>query len=133
MENCIFCRIANKELPSWIVYETELVMVILAKETEVYGHTLVTTKHHYKDITDIPKDTLSEIMEVAKKIITHYRDKIGSSGANIIGSTGMGAQQSVPHFHFHILPRFENDGLDARPKFPEIDVDKDAFLKKVQF
>lgn len=73
METCIFCKIANKEIISRKIYETEITMVLLAKEMEVYGHTLVIPKEHYKDITDIPTDTLADIMEVTKKIILHYQ------------------------------------------------------------
>ena len=73
MEICAFCRINKNELPSWKVYETELTMVLLAKGMEVYGHTLVIPKQHYKDVTDIPKDTLADMMEVSKKIILHYQ------------------------------------------------------------
>lgn len=132
MEICAFCRINKNELPSWKVYETELTMVLLAKGMEVYGHTLVIPKQHYKDVTDIPKDTLADMMEVSKKIILHYQKTLWSIWANLIAATGEWAQQSTPHFHFHILPRFEKDGLDTRPKLPDIDVDKDELLKKIQ-
>jgi len=132
MENCVFCRIANKELTSWKVYETELTMVLLAKEMEVKWHTLVIPKTHYKDITDIPTATLADMMDVTKKIILHYQKILWSKWANLIAATGEGAHQSVPHFHFHILPRFENDGLNTRPTLPEINVDKDELLKKIQ-
>lgn len=132
MENCIFCKISNKEITSWKVYETELTIVLLAKEMEVQWHTLVIPKTHYKDITDIPGATLADMMEVTKKIILHYQNILWSTGANLIAATGEGAQQSTPHFHIHLLPRFTNDGLDTRPKLPEIDVDKDELLKKIQ-
>ena len=132
MENCAFCRINNNQLPSWKVYETELTMVLLAKEMEVQWHTLVIPKEHYKDITDIPTATLADMMEVTKKIITHYQNILWSTGANIIAATGKWAQQSTPHFHFHILPRFENDGLNTRPTLPDIETDKDELLKKVK-
>ena len=132
MEQCVFCKIANGQLSSWKVYETELTMVLLAKEMEVYGHSLVIPKQHYKDITDIPTATLSDMMETTKKIIRHYEHILGSTGANLIAATGEGAQQSTPHFHIHILPRFKDDGLDTRPTLPDIDADKDELLKKVQ-
>ena len=132
MENCVFCRINKNELPSWKVYETELTMVLLAKEMEVQWHTLVIPKQHYKDVTDIPTATLADMMEVAKKIILHYEKILWSIWANLIAATGDGAQQSVPHFHFHILPRFKDDWLDTRPKLPKIDADKDELLKKLK-
>lgn len=132
MENCVFCRINKNELPSWKVYETDLVMVLLAKEMEVQWHTLVIPKQHYKDVTDIPKETLSEMMEVAKKIVLHYEKVLWSTGVNIAAASGIWAQQSVPHFHVHLLPRFKDDWLDTRPKLPKIEVDKDELLKKIR-
>lgn len=133
MEKCAFCRIEKGQLPTWKVYETDLVMVLLAKEMEVFWHTLVLPKKHYKDITDIPKNTLSEMMEVTKKIILHYQKTFWSTGANLIAATGEWAQQSTPHFHFHLMPRFfKDDGLDMWPVLPKIQVDKDELLKRVK-
>ena len=132
MESCVFCRINNNEIPSWKVYETELVMVLLAKEMEIFWHTLIIPKVHYKDITDIPRNTLADIMEVTNKIILHYQNTLWSIWTNIIGATGEGAQQSIPHFHFHLLPRFKDDGLDTRPKLPDNEIDKDKLLQKIK-
>lgn len=76
MENCVFCKIINKEIPSYIVYENEMVLAIFAKEMEVYGHTLVIPKQHYQDIYDIPEDVLAEIIKAVKKIGSIYTEKL---------------------------------------------------------
>ncbi len=131
MENCVFCKIINKEIPSYIVYENEMVLAIFAKEMEVYGHTLVIPKQHYQDIYDIPEDVLAEIIKAVKKIGSIYTEKLWSTWLNLLHASGKDAQQSVPHFHIHIFPRFENDGLDTRPKLAKIEVDKDELLKKL--
>lgn len=131
VENCVFCKIINKELPSYIVYETDSILAIFAKEMEVYGHTLVIPKQHYQDMYDIPEDVLAEIVKASKKIGNMYKDSLWSTWVNLLHASGKDAQQSVPHFHLHIFPRYENDGLDTRPKLAKIEVDKDELLKKI--
>ena len=133
MDNCVFCRILKNEISSRKVYETELVIVLLAKEMEVIWHSLILPKKHYKDITDIPKETLTELLEVTKKMIPQYEEKLWSTGMNIIAATWEAAQQSVPHFHFHLLPRFKDDGLDTRPVLNPVEVDKDIMLKRLRW
>ena len=76
MKTCVFCRIAKNEIASKKVYETDLTMVLLAKEMEVYAHTLIIPKQHYKNITDIQTATLADMMDVTKKILLHYTKKI---------------------------------------------------------
>lgn len=132
MDTCVFCKIINKEIPSYIVYENDNVLALFAKEMEVYGHTLVIPKKHYQDIYDIPEDVLSEILKVVKKIGNIYKDTLWSTWLNLLHASGKDAQQSVPHFHFHLLPRFKDDGLDTRPKLAKIEVDKDELLKKTR-
>lgn len=115
MTNCIFCKIIKKELPAHIVYEDEFVLAILDKDMEVYGHTLIIPKQHYKDIFDIESSILEKIIYVVKKLSIQYKKNILATGINIFNASGIDAQQSVFHFHIHILPRFSNDGLNTRP------------------
>ena len=83
MDNCIFCKIINKEIPSYTVYENETVIAILPLNMEIYGHTLVIPKEHYQDIYDIPEKVLSEIMKATKKLAISYQEKISSTGINL--------------------------------------------------
>ena len=82
--NCIFCKIMNGEIPSYTIYEDDIVKVFLDVNPEVNGHTLIVPKKHYKDLYDIPKETLMHIMETAKKIGTLYEEKLGSKGMTLI-------------------------------------------------
>ncbi|MCX6825508.1 MAG: HIT family protein [candidate division SR1 bacterium] len=132
MDKCVFCRILRKEIPSYVVYEDDDILAMFAKDMEVYGHTLIIPKQHYQDIYDIPEDILAKLSIVAKKLGNRYKEKIGATGINILHASGKDAQQSVFHFHIHLFPRFENDGLDTRPKLPKIEVDKDDLLKKIK-
>lgn len=76
MENCVFCRVLRKELPSKIVYENDHIVVLLAKDMEVYGHTLIIPKEHYESLYDTPENILTEIMAGAKMIANMYKKKI---------------------------------------------------------
>ena len=76
MSDCVFCKIINKEIPAFVVYEDANVIAILPKDMEVYGHTLVIPKTHYQDIFAIPETSLAEIMTVVKKLSQHYTTSI---------------------------------------------------------
>jgi histidine triad (HIT) family protein len=133
MNNCIFCQIINKQAPARIVYEDEDVICFLPKKVEVYGHTLIVPKQHYADLYDIPENVLCDLVKMAKKLTLVYKEKINATGANLMHASGIDGQQSVFHFHFHLLPRFKDDELDTWPKLPKIEVDKDELLKKLRF
>ena len=75
MNICKFCKIVNRQIPSWVVYENEKVIVFLPEKLEVYGHTLVAPKQHYTDLYDIPEDVLCELVHVSKKITIAYKEK----------------------------------------------------------
>ncbi len=132
MENCKFCKLIRWEIPAWIVYEEENVIAFLPKEVEVYGHTLVVPKKHYADLYDIPYETLADISRISKMLTIWYKEKINATGMNLMHASGIDGEQSVYHFHMHLLPRFKDDGLHTRPTLPQIDVDKDELLKKIQ-
>jgi histidine triad (HIT) family protein len=133
MNNCIFCQIINKQAPAWIVYEDEDVICFLPQKVEVYGHTLIVPKQHYVDLYDIPENVLCDLVKVAKKLTLVYKEKINATGANLMHASGVDGQQSVFHFHFHLLPRFKDDRLDTWPKLPKVKIDKDELLKKLRF
>jgi histidine triad (HIT) family protein len=132
MRDCIFCKIINKEEPAKIVYEDKDVICFLPQKVEVYGHTLIAPKKHYADLYDIPEGVLSKVVKVAKKLTLLYRKKINATGANLMHASGIDGEQSVFHFHFHLLPRFKNDGLNTWPKLTKIKMDRDDLLKKLK-
>lgn len=108
---CIFCKILNGEIPSYKIYEDEDTYVFLDISDDVVGHTLVIPKMHYENVLDVDDKLLEKIMLVVKKVAKHYVDDCGFSGVNILNNSGIDANQSVMHLHFHILPRKENDGI----------------------
>lgn len=128
MEDCVFCKILNKEIPSYKIYEDKLVYAFLDIADDAVGHTLVIPKKHYVNILDVPLKEYVKVLKVVKLISTHYVDNCGFTGINILNANGINAQQSVSHLHFHIIPRKKNDGLDFWPE----GISKRHNLKKIQ-
>ncbi|MBA7569830.1 HIT domain-containing protein [Candidatus Atribacteria bacterium 1244-E10-H5-B2] len=133
MDNCKFCQIINRQISSWIVYENEKIIAFLPEQLEVYGHTLIAPKQHYEDLYDAPEDVLCELVKVSKKITIAYKDKISATGMNLMHASGVDGQQSVFHFHIHLLPRFKDDKLDTWPNLPKIETNKNELLEKLRF
>ena len=129
---CPFCRIiGGKELAS-VIFEDKQVIGFLPKEMEVVGHTLIIPKHHCKDIFEISEEDLAAVMKVAKRLAEHYRHKLGATGFNFLHASGKSAQQSVGHFHIHLLPRFEDDGINAWPKLPGCKADRESLQNELK-
>lgn len=132
MNNCIFCKIINGEEPARIIYENENVICFLPKTIQVYGHTLVVPKKHYQDLYDITEDILCKLIKTVQFLTKEYKTKIGATGMNVLHASGKDGQQSVFHFHFHLLPRFKDDGLDTWPQLPKKDFDTDELWQKLK-
>ena len=111
MENCVFCKIINNEITSTKIYEDKdiLVMLDIRPATKQGGHTLVITKKHYELITDVPDELLNKLNLVIKRVSGALL-KFGK-GLNILLNNKKIAGQAIPHIHFHLIPRFENDGV----------------------
>lgn len=132
MDNCIFCQIIQDEKPAKIIYENKNVICFLPKKLEVCGHTLVVPKNHYADIYDIPTEILCDLIKVTQKLALEYKQKINATGTNLIHASGKDGQQSVFHFHFHLLPRFKNDGLNTWLNLEKKDFDVDKMWQKIK-
>ena len=114
--SCVFCDITNGLLPTEIVWENEYCMAFAPLNVEVDGHLLIVPKAHYYDITDIDVDVLGEVITFVKECCLRIKNEFGYEGFNLLNANGKVAHQSVFHFHIHILPRKEGDGVDAWPK-----------------
>lgn len=109
-ENCIFCKIANGEIPSKTIYEDEEFRVILDLGPAAKGHALILPKNHYADLYELPEETASQVMLLAKKMATQMTEKLHCDGFNLVQNNGETAGQTVFHFHMHLIPRYEGDG-----------------------
>ena len=112
MDNCIFCKIVKKEIDKNILFETENVLVFEPLNPISNGHVLIIPKIHFENIFDIDEKVLSDIIINVKKISENIVKEKGATGINILHASGKDAQQSVFHFHIHIVPRYPDDGLD---------------------
>ncbi len=110
MPDCIFCRIVNRQIPSGNVFEDDFVFAFLDISPANKGHTLVITKKHFETFTDIPDDVIERLAVSTKKIACAVIESCNADGFNLLMNNKKVSGQIVPHAHFHIIPRFENDG-----------------------
>ncbi len=129
--NCIFCKIINKEIPSKIVYEDDLVIAILDLSQATYGHTLVMPKKHYANIYEIDDDTLAHLIKIVKELAIKLKNKLHADGINILNNNDEAAGQTVMHYHIHILPRYKNDDLNINFTDHSKDTNLDDVLNKI--
>lgn len=113
----IFTKIINREIPAFVVYETQNTLAFLDINPNVDGHTLVIHKQEFKNIFDIPDDILQELIASVKHVSSLLKDKLGAEGVNIYSNHGEAAGQEVPHLHFHIIPRYKGDKIHATKGF----------------
>lgn len=108
--NCIFCKIANGEIPSKTLYEDEKFRVILDLGPATKGHALILPKEHYANLYELPEEDAGDVMKLAKKMVAKITDKLGCEGFNLVQNNGDLAGQTVFHFHLHMIPRYQADG-----------------------
>lgn len=132
-DNCIFCKIANGEIPSATIYEDDDFRAILDLGPASKGHALLLPKEHYADIYSLPDETAAKVLPVAKKIVTRMKDILGCDGYNLVQNNGEPAGQTVFHFHLHMIPRYKNDDVGLGWKIGTLtDEDKDEILRKIE-
>ncbi len=122
---CVFCEIAGGESKAYIVYEDADVMAFLDAYPVSTGHTLIVSKKHYESILDIPKEMASKVAAVSKELAVLYKTRLGATGFNTMQSSGKDANQTIMHYHMHLVPRYKDDGLSLwlhRNVNKEIDV-----------
>ena len=117
MENCIFCKIANGEIPAATLYEDENFRVILDLGPASKGHALILPKSHAANIYELSDEMAAKAMILAKKMATALTAALKCDGFNIVQNNGECAGQTVFHFHMHLIPRYEGDqvGITWKP------------------
>ena len=103
--NCLFCEIANNNIPSYTIYEDEIVKAFLDIHPDCNGHTLIIPKKHFLDITDIDNDTLMHIIEVTRKVKKILEDALQIDGLALIQNNGIA--QEIKHYHLHLKPHYK--------------------------
>ncbi len=111
MENeCIFCKIDQGEIPSYTIYEDDYVRAFLDITQGTKGHTLIIPKKHVKNVYETDPETINHVFSVVPKIARALRDAFNPIGLNIVNNNDE-PLQSVFHFHVHLIPRYEDDGM----------------------
>lgn len=128
-ENCIFCKIANGEIPSRTLYEDDDFRVIMDLAPATKGHSLILPKNHYKNVYEIADDTAAKVLPLAKKMATLMTEKLGADGFNIVQNNNEVAGQTVFHFHVHLIPRYNDDNQSLVMKPQEM---TDAQLDEIR-
>lgn len=108
---CIFCKIARRELPSYLVYEDDMAIAFLDINPVSKGHTLVMPRIHVTRLSELKEKELSGLMRALQKVVKGIEDSLKPEGLNIAINQGEVAGQVVPHLHVHLVPRTRGDGL----------------------
>lgn len=132
-ENCIFCKIANGEIPSATLYEDDDFRVILDLGPASKGHALILPKEHYPNLYELPDEMAGKAMVLAKKMITELTGILNCDGYNVVQNNGETAGQTVFHFHMHLIPRYEGDQVGLGWKMGTLsEEDKNEILEKIK-
>jgi histidine triad (HIT) family protein len=111
MEDCVFCKIVNGEIPCAKVYENEDVLAFLDASPFSKGHCLIVPKKHFENIYEIDQENLEKVITITKDVSVKIKIVLNADGIRISQSNGAVAGQAIFHIHFHVIPRYENDGL----------------------
>ncbi len=111
---CVFCKIVSVEIPASVVYEDQTLLCFLDFNPLSPGHLLIVTRDHYATLTELPSDVSSKLGSLLPLAGKALIEVTGASGFNVLCNNGSVAGQIVPHVHFHLIPRFDADGLGYR-------------------
>lgn len=131
-DDCIFCKLANGDIPTNTIYEDDDFRVFLDASPATKGHCLIVPKEHFDNLADLDDTVAAKVLPLAKKIMKLLLDKLGWDGFNLVQNNGEVAGQTVFHFHMHLIPRYKNDGQDInwKPGSPEKEV-LEGILKEI--
>ena len=113
MEDCIFCKIIKGEIPSFKVYEDDMVFAFEDINPIAEGHTLVIPKEHAKDLGEVSNESLSAVHKASKKILDAIKRALQPTGVVAVQLNGESVGQSIFHYHLHLIPR-----LEGAPRLP---------------
>ena len=134
MSDCPFCNIIAGDLQGSFVYQDEVCTALMDIQPINDGHLLVMPNEHISDLSSLPPETASHIFLVAQKLASALRKSgVQCEGINLFLADGKAAMQVVPHFHLHIIPRYQDDGFSFQfsPRYAELptrkELDDNAF------
>jgi histidine triad (HIT) family protein len=110
-DDCLFCKIVAGEIPAQLVDEDEHTVAFMDINPWTRGHALVIPRNHSKDLLEISDDDLAHTAAAAKRLAARMKERLDADGINLLNACGPAAWQTVFHFHFHVIPRYEGDPL----------------------
>ena len=131
-DDCIFCKLANGEIPTNTIYEDDDFRVFLDAAPATRGHCLIVPKEHFDDLEELDDAVSAKVLPLARKMMKLLKEKLSWDGFNVVQNNGRVAGQTVFHFHTHLIPRYNNDGqhLDMKPSEPK-EGELEAVLKQI--
>ncbi|WP_191876550.1 HIT family protein [Streptomyces filipinensis] len=111
---CTLCRLIREDAARWVAREA-VACAFSPLDPLAPGHTLVVPTQHYADVFDTPHDVLAATMALVQRVAGAMRAALDATGVNILSASGPGSEQSVPHLHFHVVPRWMGDGISTWP------------------
>jgi histidine triad (HIT) family protein len=134
MEECVFCKIINKELDADVLYEDKFVIAFLDINPIAKGHCLVVPKKHFENLDEIDDNYLKKIITKVKKIGKILEKATEKEGFNLILNNKKAAGQFVNHLHFHIIPRSLGDNVNLESsKYIYREKEKEEIIKNFKY
>lgn len=132
-EDCIFCKIANGEIPSATIFEDRDFRVMLDIGPATRGHVLILTKEHYDNIFEIDAETAGKLFSLASVIARAMKKVLNCDGMNVLQNNGTIAGQTVFHFHLHLIPRYEGDQVQVTwPQGSITEEEKEELVRSIK-
>jgi len=129
-DDCIFCKIANGEIPSTTIYEDDDFRVFFDIAPASKGHCLIVPKEHFDNVFEMNEETAGKLFVLATKVARSLKKELNLEGLNIVQNNGTIAGQTVFHFHMHMIPRYTGDTVNVGWKPGEADMDELSKLAK---
>lgn len=128
MENCIFCKIINGDIPSRTVYEDESIKIIMNINPNTNGHLLILPKHHYENLMDTPNEVITHALNIVRNnIYPLLKERINCEGLTLAQNNEYG--QEIKHYHLHLIPRYSNDKADFTYDQDNLDTVENVYNK----
>ena len=108
-DNCIFCKLANGDIPTTTIFEDETFRVIPDAGPASFGHLLIIPKEHYRDLIELPEEIAAKVLPLAARLGRAMKAGLGCDGFNVVQNNGAEAGQTVMHFHTHLIPRYAGE------------------------
>ena len=129
MEECIFCKILKGEIPSRVVYEDDIIEIIMNINPNTNGHLLVIPKEHLVNLLDTPNEVITHSLDVVREhIYPMLKEKLNCEGLTLAQNNELG--QEIKHYHIHLIPRYKDDNADFQYNKDKL-IDLDEIFNKL--